>query len=95
MRPAIRTPTHPGEVLLEEFLEPLGVSRAILARHISVSPRRISEIVRGKRGVTAETAWLLSYAFGTSPEFWTNLQTNHDLVTAKPRRTVRRLKTVG
>jgi addiction module HigA family antidote len=95
MRPTKRTPTHPGEILLEEFLKPLGVSQVKLARHIGVSIQRVNEIVREKRGVTAETAWLFSYAFGTTPEFWTNLQTNHDLVTAKPRRTVRRLRTVG
>jgi len=95
MRPTKRTPTHPGEILLEEFLKPLGVSQVELARHIWVSIQRVNEIVRGKRGVTAETAWLFSYALGTTPEFWTNLQTNRDLVTAKPRRTVRRLRTVG
>jgi addiction module HigA family antidote len=95
VRPTKRVPIHPGEILLDEFLEPLGVSQVELARHIGVSIQRVNEIVRGKRGVTAETAWLFSYAFGTTPEFWTNLQTQHDLVTARPRRIVRRLKTVG
>jgi addiction module HigA family antidote len=71
------------------------VSQVELARHVGVSVQRINEIVRGKRGVSAETAWLFSFAFGTSPEFWTNLQTNHDLVASRPRRTIRRLRTVG
>jgi addiction module HigA family antidote len=95
MRPTKRAPTHSGEVLLEEFLKPLGATQVELARHLGVSIQRINEIVRGKRGVTAETAWLFSYAFGTTPEFWTNLQTNHDLVASRPRRTVKRLRTVG
>lgn len=95
MRPTKRVPIHPGEILLEDFLKPLGATQVELARHVGVSVQRINEIVRGKRGVTAETAWLLSYAFGTTPEFWTNLQTHHDLVASRPRRTVRRLRTVG
>jgi addiction module HigA family antidote len=95
MRPTHRIPTHPGKILLKDFLQPLGVSQVELARHVGVSVQRINEIVRGKRGVSAETAWLFSFAFGTSPEFWTNLQTNHDLVASRPRRTIRRLRTVG
>jgi addiction module HigA family antidote len=92
MRPTKRTPTHPGEILLEEFLTPLGVSQVELARHIGASVQRVNEIVLGKRGVSAETAWLLSYSLGTTPEFWTTLQTNYDLTTSRPRRTVSRLK---
>jgi addiction module HigA family antidote len=95
MRPAKRIPTHPGKILLEEFLEPLGVSQVELARHVGVSIQRINEIVRGRRGVSAETAWLLSYALGTTPEFWTTSQTNHGLVASRPRRIVRRLRTIG
>ena len=94
MLPKKRVPTHLGKILLQEFLTPLGVSESKLARHLGVSIQRINEIVRGRRGVSAETAWLLSYAFGTTPEFWTSLQTNHDLVASRPRRIVRRLRTV-
>ena len=79
MIPGYRTPTHPGEMLLEEFLKPLGLTQVALAQHIGVPVQRVNEIVRGKRGVTAETAWLLSSALGTTPEFWMNLQTAHDL----------------
>ena len=79
MIPENRIPTHPGEMLLEEFLKPMGLTQVALAQHIGVPVQRVNEIVRGKRGVTAETAWLLSSAFGTTPEFWMNLQTAHDL----------------
>ena len=72
-------PVHPGEVLLEEFLGPMGISQYRLAKDISVSPRRINEIVHGKRAVTADTALRLSRYFGTSDKFWLNLQTGYDL----------------
>jgi len=72
-------PVHPGEVLLEEFLGPMGISQYRLAKDISVSPRRINEIVHGKRAVTADTALRLSRHFGTSDKFWLNLQTAYDL----------------
>ncbi len=72
-------PVHPGEVLLEEFLEPLGISQYRLAKDISVPPRRINEIVHGTRAVTADTALRLSRYFGTSDRFWLNLQTAYDL----------------
>ena len=85
MIPENRLPTHPGEILSEEFLLPLGVTQVALAQHIGVPVQRINEIVRGKRGVTPETAWLLSQAFGTSPEFWINLQTNYDLARTRPK----------
>ena len=77
--PTHRVPTHPGEMLLEEFLEPLEISQYRLAKDISVSPRRINEIVHGKRSVTADTALRLSRYFGTSDRFWLNLQTSFDL----------------
>lgn len=70
---------HPGEVLLEEFLEPTGLSQYRLAKNISVPPRRINEIVHGKRAVTADTALRLARYFGTTPRFWLNLQTQFDL----------------
>lgn len=70
---------HPGEVLLEEFLEPTGRSQDRLAKDISVPPRRINEIVHGKRAVTADTALRLARYFGTTPRFWLNLQTQYEL----------------
>ena len=72
-------PVHPGEVLLEEFLVPMEISQYRLAKDISVPPRRINEIVHGKRGVSADTALRLSRYFGTSERFWLNLQTGYDL----------------
>jgi addiction module HigA family antidote len=91
MLPENRIPTHPGEILLEEFLNPLGLSQVAFASHIGVPVQRINEIVRGKRGITPETAWLFADAFGTSPEFWLNLQTNYDLVRSRPKRQVARI----
>jgi len=72
-------PVHPGEVLLEEFLKPLDISQYRLAKSMSVPPRRINEIVLGKRNVSADTALRLGRYFGTSEEFWLNLQTQYDL----------------
>ena len=95
MHPKKRIPTHPGEVLLEEFLVPMEITQVGLAAHIGVPVQRINEIVRGKRGVTPETAWLLSQALGTTPEFWTSLQTAHDLATNRPSRQVKRLRRTG
>lgn len=78
-------PIHPGEILLEEFLNPMGISQYRLAKSISVPPRRINEIVHGKRAITADTALRLSRFFGTSERFWLNLQTRYDLETEKDR----------
>jgi addiction module HigA family antidote len=72
-------PIHPGEILLEEFLNPLGISQYRLAQAISVPPRRINEIVHGKRGISPDTALRLARALGTSDRFWMNLQTRYDL----------------
>ena len=72
-------PIHPGEILLLEFLEPLGVSQYRLAKDISVPPRRINEIVKGKRSITANTALRLARYFATSERFWLNLQSHYDL----------------
>jgi len=72
-------PVHPGEVLLDEFLKPMGVSQYRLAKEISVPPRRINEIVQKKRGITADTALRLGRYFNMSPEFWINLQGHYDL----------------
>ena len=86
--PENRIPTHPGEVLLEEFLMPMGISRVTLAKHLGIPIQWVNEIVRGKRGITPVLAWLLSQAFGTSPEFWMNLQVAYDLARSKPRQKV-------
>jgi len=76
-------PIHPGEILLEEYLLPLGISQYRLAVELSVPPRRINEIVHGKRAISADTALRLSRFFGTTDFFWLNLQAHHDLEWAK------------
>jgi addiction module HigA family antidote len=76
-------PVHPGEILSEEFMEPLGLSQSKLGRDLGVSPRRINEIVHGKRAVTADTALRLGRYFGMSAEFWLGLQLDYDLDIAK------------
>ncbi len=76
---ARRSPVHPGEILVEEFLEPLGLSQYRVAKDISVPPRRINEIVHGTRAITADTALRLARYFGTSDVFWMNLQMRYDL----------------
>jgi len=81
----VMPPVHPGEVLLEEFLAPLGVSQYQLARAVDVSARRINEIVHGHRRITADTALRLSRYFGTSERFWLNLQARYDLEIEKDR----------
>ena len=78
-------PIHPGEILLEEFLSPLGISQYRLAKETSVPPRRINEIVRGLRSISADTALRLARYFGTSERFWLNLQARYDLETEKDR----------
>ena len=72
-------PTHPGTILLEDFLNPMGISQYRVAKDISVPPRRINEIVKGLRSITANTALRLSRYFGTSDRFWLNLQSRYDL----------------
>ncbi len=72
-------PIHPGEILLEEFLKPMGISQYRLAKDISVDPRRINEIVHGKRSISADTALRLGRFFGMSGRFWLNLQSHYDL----------------
>ena len=79
MAKTLLAPVHPGEVLLEEFLGPMDISQYRLAKDISVPPRRINEIVHGKRAVTADTALRLARYFGTSDRFWLNLQASYDL----------------
>ncbi|MXY47678.1 MAG: HigA family addiction module antidote protein [Gemmatimonadetes bacterium] len=94
MLPENRIPTHPGVILLEDFLKPLGVTQVAFARHIGVSVQRINQVIRGKRGVTPETAWLLSQALDTTPEFWLNLQRSHELAKKRPQKKVPRLRVV-
>jgi antitoxin HigA-1 len=81
----IMPPAHPGEILLTEFLEPLGVSQYQLAKAVDVPARRINEIVHGQRRITADTALRLSRYFGTSERFWMNLQARYDLEIEKDR----------
>jgi addiction module HigA family antidote len=76
-------PIHPGEILLEEFLKPMGISQYALAKAIKVPPRRINEIVQGKRAITADTALRLARFFGTDAQSWLNLQTRYDLEMAE------------
>lgn len=78
-------PIHPGEILLEEFLEPMGISQYRLAKDLQVPPRRINEIVHGKRRISADTALCLARFFGISERFWMNLQLCYDLEVEKDR----------
>ncbi len=78
-------PTHPGEVLIEESLKPLGISQYRLAKNTSVSPRRINEIAHGKRSISADTALRLARYFGTTDRFWLNLQVRYDIEIEKDR----------
>lgn len=81
----VMPPVHPEEILLEEFLTPLGVSQCLLAKAVGVPARRINQIVHGQRRITADTALRLSRYFGTSERFWLNLQARYDLETEKDR----------
>ena len=82
MVPTHRPPTHPGEILLEEFLKPLGLTQVAAAARMGIPLNRLNEIVRRRRGMTADTALRLARLLGTSPEFWMNLQTAWDLYRA-------------
>lgn len=85
MNEVLLPPIHPGEILLEEFLQPLGISQYRLAKDIGVPPRRINEIVQGKRAISPDTALRLSRYFGLSERFWMNLQSRYDLEIEKDR----------
>jgi addiction module HigA family antidote len=85
-------PPHPGQVLEERFLRPLGVAHAALARHVRLSEKTILEIVHGRRGITPRTAWLFAQAFGTDPEYWMQLQAAWSLAKAQPKRQVPRFE---
>ncbi len=91
MIPSNRTPSHPGEILREEFLGELGIPQTELAAKVGIPVQRINQIANGKRGITPDTAWLFATAFGTTPEFWMNLQTAYDLARNRPSRVVSRL----
>ncbi|MCZ6655800.1 MAG: HigA family addiction module antitoxin [Gammaproteobacteria bacterium] len=91
MLPERRKSIHPGEILLQEFLVPMGITQTDLANHLDIPIQRVNELVRGKRGVTPDTAWLLSKALGTTPTFWMNLQVNYDLSSIRPPKGVKRL----
>ena len=77
-------PVHPGVVLLNKYLAPRHITQSALAEHLGIPIQRINEIVRGKRAVTPETAWLLAGALGTTPEFWVSLQAKYDMEQCKP-----------
>lgn len=79
------TPVHPGEILLEDFIKPLGISQYRISKDTNMPPRRINEIVHGKRAITANTALRLARYFGTTDRFWINLQTRYDLEIEKDR----------
>ena len=87
-------PLHPGEVLFEEFLTPLGLSQNALARELKIPPRRVNEIVLGKRGVSADTALRLARYLGTSAEFWLGLQADYELDVARDRAEVEIMRDV-
>jgi len=95
MIPENRIPTHPGVILAEEFLAPLGISQTDFARHVHVPTQRINELINAKRGITPQTAWLLSQALGTTPEFWMNLQIVYDLARKRPERLIKRLPSLA
>jgi len=91
MTKKVLPPIHPGEVLLEEFMKPLGISQNRLARDLNVPPRRINEIVHGKRGITIDTALRLARHFGTSAQFWINLQTHYEFELAEDNKLMERV----
>jgi len=95
MLPKNRIPTHPGEILLKDFLEPMNITQVQFAKHLNISVQRVNEIIRGKRGITSDTAWLFSRAFGNTPEFWINLQTQRDLALSKPTHPIKSLLATG
>lgn len=95
MIPKNRLSTHPGKILLQEFLNPMELTQKGLADYLDIPIQRINEIVKGKRGVTPGTAWLLSKALDTTPEFWMNLQSLYDLSKTRPNKNIKPLNTVN
>jgi addiction module HigA family antidote len=94
MLPKRRITTHPGEVLQEEFLTPLSLSQSALARHIGVKPFVINELIHGKRGISARMAAMLSRALGTTPEFWTGLQSDFEITSLMQSQEGKRVSTI-
>jgi addiction module HigA family antidote len=90
-----RLPSHPGEILVQEFLAPLGISQTTLANTLGVRLTRVNEIAKGKRSITPQTAWMFAGVFGTSPEFWMNLQVSYDLAKAKPKKLLKKIRSNG
>ncbi len=88
----ILSPIHPGEILLEEYLKPLGISRNKLGIALGIPPQRVGEIVKGRRSVTLDTALRLAKYFGTSPRFWLNMQTQYDLDKARDEHLTERIE---
>jgi addiction module HigA family antidote len=86
MIPTNRIPTHPGIILLEEFLQPMNITQETLATYLNISIKRINEIIQEKDKITPEIAWLLAQAFNTTPQFWMNLQTSYDLALNRPKK---------
>ena len=87
--------THPGEVLREEFLEPLAISQSALAEHVGIPVQRVNEICQGRRGISPDTAWLFAAALGTTAEFWMNLQSTYELTTHRLTRRIRPIAKAG
>jgi len=81
-------------ILATDFLKPLGITQMAFAAHLGIPIQRLNELIRGKRGVTPDTAWLLSQALGTTPDFWMNLQAAHDLAACRPVRKIKPLHAV-
>jgi len=95
MLPEKRIPTHPGQIVREDFLRPRGHTAASLARHLGLPLRRVKDIVADRRSISPELAWLFSFAFGTTPELWSNAQSAYDLARSRPRRSLKRLGAEG
>jgi antitoxin HigA-1 len=95
MIPENRIPTQPGEVLQVEFLAPLQLTQVAFAKHIGMSAQSIGDIVRGRRRISPDMAWLFAQALGTTPEFWINLQSVYDLAKSRPKKRVARLQPVA
>ena len=95
MLPENRIPTHPGIILREQYLDEMGLTSAAFAEHLRIPPADVEELLLGLRAVTPETAWLLSQALDTSPEFWLNLQAQHDLAVDRPSHSVEPLLKAG
>jgi addiction module HigA family antidote len=94
MIPKNRISTHPGTILLKEYLEPMDLTQRELADHLDIPIQRVNEIVCGKRGISPDTAWLFSEAFSTSPEFWLNLQAMYDLTSNRPEKHIKPIRTI-